>query len=125
MTRKRNDKHSTEFGLWLREQECIDSSKGYIATNLDYIWGNYKTGEWLLIEEKRYNKCMTRTQTEQFKTLHDAAANDVNYKGFYLIVFENTSPDDGYVKINGEIVSSSDLVSFLMFDKKIKSYFDT
>ena len=76
MTRKRNDKHSTEFGLWLREQECIDSSKGFIATNLDYVWSNYKTGEWLLIEEKRYNKDMTRAQVDQFRILHDAAKSD-------------------------------------------------
>jgi len=51
MTRRRNDNHSTEFGLWLREQPDIDSKLGYITTNLDYVWKNYKTGDWMLIEE--------------------------------------------------------------------------
>ena len=123
MTRKRNDKHSTEFGLWLREQECIDSSKGFIATNLDYVWSNYKTGEWLLIEEKRYNKDMTRAQVDQFRILHDAAKSDSKYKGFYLIVFERTSPEDGIIKISGEVVTAKELLDFLMFKEYRKHYF--
>ena len=43
MTQKRRDDHSTEFGLWLREQDDLDSKKGYIATNIDYVWINYKS----------------------------------------------------------------------------------
>ena len=124
MTRKRNDKHSTEFGLWLREQECIDSGKGYIATNLDYVSSNYRTGEWLLLEEKRYNKNMTRAQTDQFKILHDAAKSDSNYKGFHLIVFEKTSPADGGIKINNESVTVIELLNFLMFNDYREHYFD-
>jgi hypothetical protein len=45
MTRKRYDNHSTEFGLWLREQEELKSSLGFVATNLDFIWSNYKTNK--------------------------------------------------------------------------------
>lgn len=48
------DKNSTEFGLWLREEKEIDSSLGFIATNLDYVWCNYKNGLWMIIEEKRF-----------------------------------------------------------------------
>ena len=55
MTRQRNDSHSTEFGIWLRVQPQIDSSLGFLASNIDYCWTNYKTGEWMFIEEKRYN----------------------------------------------------------------------
>lgn len=44
---------STEFGLWLRRQEKIKSEDGFVATNLDYVWHNYETGLWMIIEEKR------------------------------------------------------------------------
>jgi len=60
MTRKRNDSHSTEFGLWLREQNEIDSSLGYLATNIDFMWTNYKTGQWMILEEKRYESKVKR-----------------------------------------------------------------
>lgn len=100
MTRKRNDNHSTEFGLWLREQRNIDSKFGYIATNIDYIWRNYKTGQWMIIEEKRYNTDVTFAQRKTFETIN-RSINDVNYKGFYILIFEKTSPDDGRIFIRG------------------------
>lgn len=55
MTTWRRDEHSSPFGLWLREQHEIDSNLGFITTDIDYIWKNYVTNEWMLIEEKRYN----------------------------------------------------------------------
>ena len=54
MTQKRRDGNSTEFGLWLREQPEIDSKYGYVTTNIDFFWCNYKSNEWMLIEEKRF-----------------------------------------------------------------------
>jgi len=123
MTRRRNDTHSTEFGLWLREQKAIASNLGYVATNLDYIWSNYKTGEWMLIEEKRYNAEMTFAQKQQFKQLDDVCQICNDYNGFYLIVFENTSPSDGLITINHEAVTECELLEFLRFDLKINSYF--
>jgi len=53
MTKRRNDSHSTEYGLWLRDEPSIDSSLGYVATNIDYIWRNYKTGDWMIQEGKK------------------------------------------------------------------------
>ena len=115
MTRKRNDKHGTEFGGWLREQEDIDSSMGYVATNLDYIWSNYKTGKWLLIEEKRYMSNMSYSQKNLYETLHKAAKTDNNYVGFFFIQFENTNPDDGDIFINSRQATKQDLIDLLMF----------
>ena len=69
MTKQRYDNHSTEFGLWLREQLELDSKLGFITTNLDYIWENYNTGEWMLIEEKRYMGKVGYSQGKLFKKL--------------------------------------------------------
>jgi hypothetical protein len=115
MTQKRRDNHSTEFGLWLRDQREIDSSLGYVTTNIDYIWENYKTGEWMILEEKRYNSEVKFYQKRIFDRLDKVSVNDPNYKGVYIIVFENTSPEDGNIYINGTLSTKQDLLDLLQF----------
>jgi hypothetical protein len=44
----RIDKLSTDFGKWLRAQPEIDSFLGYRATDLDYVWANVETDDWML-----------------------------------------------------------------------------
>lgn len=116
MTKKRNDSHSTEFGLWLREQRDIDSSLGFAATNLDYIWANYKTGEWMLIEEKRYSAEVSWCQRQLLKRLHAACVNAQGYRGIHLLVFEHTSPDDGCIWLDRKQITKAELLAFLRFE---------
>ena len=125
MTRKRNDLHSTELGLWLREQKELDSKLGFVATNLDYIWKNYFTGLWLLLEEKRYNSKMTFSQKEMFRDLDAEARKNNKYCGFHLLVFEKTSPKDGIIRLNGSIITTEQLIKFLRFETIVKGYFET
>jgi len=115
MTKKRNDNHSTEFGLWLREQSEIDSKLGFTTSNIDYVWHNYKTGEWMFVEEKRHGAKMSFSQHQIFKKVHAAcfASEDKKYRGFHLLVFENTSPDDGKMWLNNSEISRNDLIVFL------------
>lgn len=115
MTKQRNDSHSTEFGIWLREQKEIDSELGYIATNIDYVWKNYKSGLWMFIEEKRYTSQPKTWQKQMFSMVHKSALSDKNFRGFHLIVFENTSPDDGKIWINNIEVTKAQLIAFLQF----------
>ena len=116
MTSKRRDSHSTEFGLWLREQQEIDSGLGYVATNIDYMWRNYKTDDWMLIEEKRHNCDVPRWQKQLFKILDLCARNHPHYHGFHIIKFENTSPDDGDIFLDGEQITREQLIDFLRFN---------
>lgn len=116
MTKQRNDSHSTEFGLWLRQQKPIDSSLGYLATNLDFIWVNYKTKQWMLIEEKRYNSELKLWQRNIFTTIHKACKSDVNYKGFHFLQFEKTSPEDGKIFWDKKEITKEDLIKILCFD---------
>jgi len=115
MTQQRRDNNSTEFGIWLRNQKELDSSLGFTATNIDYVWRNYKTGEWMLIEEKRYKGEPKFYQTEIFKMLDNILKINNKYKGFHVIVFENTSPDDGWIKIDNNIKTKNELIEFLRF----------
>jgi hypothetical protein len=119
MTKQRVDNHSTEFGLWLRVQPEIDSKKeGYVTSNVDYVWSDYRSGKWMLIEEKRYNSWPKPWQRKTFKLLHDVSQHDPNYKGFHLIIFEQTSPEDGKMWIDGRTVTKEDLFEFFRFESK-------
>ncbi len=115
MTLQRFDNHSTEFGLWLRKQSEIDSKLGYLATNVDYCWKNYKTCEWMFIEEKRHNAEVKQWQRKMFHIINKVCKGDKNYKGFHLLVFENTSPEDGKIYLNNKEITKDELINFLMF----------
>ena len=118
MTLQRRDSHSTEFGLWLRKQKEIDSGLGFVATNLDYIWRNYRTGNWMLIEEKRYMSNISFAQGQCFLIIDRACRNESKYKGFHKIVFEKTSPDDGRTWLDDKEVTKRDILDFLEFDER-------
>lgn len=116
MTATRRDEHSTEFGLWLREQSEIDSALGFVATNIDYLWRNYRTGCWMLIEEKRHGVMPKRWQSESFDLVNKVSKGDPKYKGFHYLIFENTSPEDGTIMLDGKEISKDDLIKFLRFE---------
>ena len=117
MTQKRRDNHSTEFCLWLREQPEIDSKLGYVATNIDYLWRNYNTGRWMLLEEKRYGRKPKYYQQQLFDLLNWCAKHHPLFMGFYMLIFENTSPDDGTISLNGKEVTKDELIKFLRMAK--------
>jgi hypothetical protein len=116
MTTQRHDNHSTEFGLWLRKQDEIDSSLGFLATNIDYLWRNYKTGQWMFLEEKRHGCEPKPWQWKTFGLADSACRGKPGYLGFHLIVFENTSPDDGKIYLDRKEITKGQLVSFLRFE---------
>ena len=119
MTKRRNDSHSTEFGLWLREQREIDSKDGYLATNIDFMWSNYKTKKWMILEEKRYMSTPKRWQHGLFQILHTVCRLDPNYQGLHLIQFEKTGPEDGKIYVNKNEVTKKELIEFLQFKRKL------
>lgn len=131
MTRPRYDEHSTEFGLWLREQEELDSSIGFVTTNLDYIWRDYKNKQFMLIEEKRFGSTLKFPQSRLLKEVHEGLTNHCGYCGFFLIQFENTSPEDGAVFVTEFFanpqkryqLTSNELIQFLQF-KPLESIID-
>ena len=116
MTAERKDNHSTEFGLWLREQPEIDSAKGFIATNIDFLWRNYNTGDWMLIEEKRYMSKPKRWQCQLFDLLDWCAKTHPKYRGFHIVQFEKTSPDDGKIFLDNKEVTRDQLITLLRFE---------
>ncbi len=116
MTRQRNDNHGTEFGFWLRNQLSVDSGLGYVATNIDLMWSNHKTGKWMLIEEKRHNANITFCQQGLFKIIDKALENNNKYYGFHVLRFEKTCPEDGLIRLDSQIINPYDLLLFLKFE---------
>jgi len=130
MTTKRRDngKESTEFGMWLRLQDDICSSQGYVATDIDYVWKNIYTGYWIIIEEKRFAKELGYLnnprpfQQNLLQKLNNILIeSDELFNGIWILKFERTNPDDGkiFIKyINKEKyteITKQQLIEFLQF----------
>jgi hypothetical protein len=121
MTTQSRDGTGTEFSHWLRVQPEIDSCLGFIATNLDFIWSNNKTGNFILIEENRYKHWPSSTQRKLLIALHESISSE-KYKGLYLLIFEKTNPDDGGINLHKyignkkfikKIITRNQLINFL------------
>jgi hypothetical protein len=133
-TKQRNDSHSTEFGLWLRNQRSLDSRLyGFDGENLDYVWFAYRDGWVITIEEKRHGAAQAVPQRDTHSIINQMlqyASNreyltmrgkrKIEYRGYYLIQFENTTPDDSqWIKINGHEYTSQELLFLLRFGQLI------
>lgn len=113
-------KESTQFSKWLRIQPELDSSLGYVAIDIDFVWRNYNTGEWMLLEEKRKygnpdNGVIGQNQEELLIKVHNACRGYKKYRGMYLLTFENTNPDDGRIWLQQSEITKQRLIEFLQF----------
>ena len=124
MTRRRYDSHGTEFGNWIREQDDLRSSYGYTATDLDYVWRNYKNSKWMMIEEKRKMSKMRRAQSESHRFLDGACKANNHYFGFHLLQFENTCPEDGKIYWNTWEITKAGLINNFQMLTRLPGYFD-
>jgi hypothetical protein len=122
MTLQRKYPGASNFSNWLRVQPGISSELGFVATDIDYIWSNYKTGYWMLIEEKCKFAEPSFCQNKLFHIIDKVAKADPNYRGLHLIQFENTSPEDGRICIDNINVSKEHLIRFLQFNEPTNSY---
>lgn len=129
MTRLHNGhQEATPFSHWLRGLPNKLSSQYISNQNLDYVWHNYRLNYLLTIEEKRYGAIAPRAQADTHsivaQMLHMADGNEVltlrgrrtvRYFGHYLITFQQTTPDDGAMWINGCPSTRDDLIRLLSF----------
>lgn len=119
--RKLNDGKDTDFSAWLRVQPEIDSkTEGFITTDIDYLWKNYKSGKWMILEEKTHGATVPRWQGEFLQLIDSLGVHDKLYKGVYLVRFENTDPDNGRVMVNKRLLSRSEFIRFLRFELEIE-----
>lgn len=127
MTRQwNNNGAATPFSHWLRSLPSPLDSQRISNHNIDYVWHNYRDNWLLTIEEKRFGSVSSKAQRDTHHVVAQMlAASDgmlvstlrgvrpVRYLGHFEIAFENTTPDDGWIRINGVEVSRRYLVSLL------------
>ena len=94
-TRKRN----TRFSSWIRNN-LPDSKTGFIVYDVDFIFSNYITKKIMIIEEKINNGEVSFGQKLFLKRLDVIFQNGCKhigyeYLGYYTIVFQNDSFDNG------------------------------
>ncbi len=121
MTRQEvTGERSLEFSRWIRS-ELPDSQTGYLVTNLDWIFYNYKSKIILMIEEKTHGAKVREWQSRLFNEIIAPALSDWCSKhnfiwlGFHSIVFENTNPKDGKIYWDDELISEDTLRERLSF----------
>jgi hypothetical protein len=129
MIRQSNDGTGTEMSHWLRRQAKDLPSKDAIDCftfhNLDYIelcWTGKTAGFWMAIEEKRHMAEISYSASQTFTFIDRACHCDPKFKGFHLLQFENTNPDDGKIFLDGVEISKEELIKFLRFECKSEVY---
>ena len=116
MTVQRRDHNGSPFGDWLRAQAALDSRDGWLASDLDMIWLNTATGEYMHLETKCRMAVMKEWQRRLFRDLvRRPCLPDTRYRGFHLLQFEATNPLDGATYIDGRRVTLRELLDFLAF----------
>lgn len=103
---------------WLNQHPKLDSSKGYITTDIDQFWMSYKTNKWMLIEEKCRMVSPKFSQQGMLHILHQNAieAKDTRYQGFHLLQFTEEGPEDtGQIYLDDKLITIEQLEKFYMF----------
>lgn len=142
MTRQRNDTAgSTELGLWVRVQPELDSRIYKLdIQNLDYIVHRYQYAgypNWrfvMLIEEKRFKSKPSFAQQDTHNIIHQALENSdrmtlsktrgnprLCYCGYHVLQFEKTSPVDGAMWWDGQLIDRDTLIKLLRFEVNPKN----
>lgn len=124
MTRQENTfERSLEFSGWIR-QNCNDAGTGFTVFNLDFVFWDFRRRRLILIEEKTHGTHETQCApyVRRFmREVMEPALRDycatltpaITFIGFHTLVFENTSPDDGRMWLNGREINAEFLGLFL------------
>ena len=141
MTRQENThKRSLDFSGWIRGN-LKNSSDGLIVQDIDWIFVNYFTGYFILLEEKthRYSasKYTSPAQTVILKMLNDllemaSESNEISQKvcnpatkqaytfkgSFILELINGTDPDNSSaIFLNGQSIIRNDLIKLLNLEE--------
>lgn len=124
---------SSNFSEWLRQLPPPWDSRegGFSNHNLDFIWHNYKERWVITIEEKTRGGTVSYSQEHTHAVIAamlEAASGQylniryagkiehrpVEYRGHYVVRFQNTTPDDsGWITINDQIVTRQEVLEWL------------
>lgn len=93
---------SLAFSAWIR-RELPNSRTGFMVTNQDWVFWNFKTRRLLLAEEKTNHGAIAPWFYQLIRDVFHPALSaychehGIAYHGYHLIQFERTSPEDGRI----------------------------
>jgi len=93
---------SLEFSSWIREM-LPKSSTGFMVSNQDWVFWNYKTKKLLLAEEKTRGGNLAPWFGNFIRDVMNPALesycpnHEIKYLGYYLITFEKDYPKNGKI----------------------------
>ena len=116
-TRKESTgKRDLTFSGWVR-QKLPDSSTGYMVTDIDFVFFNYRTKKMMICEIKTHNSSVKVWQKKFYEKLNTwikkGIDDDWQYFGVNLITFEKTCFEDGDVFFNNKKVNEDELIHIL------------
>lgn len=118
---------ATQFSDWLRSLPGPYTSANYDCQNLDFIWFQYRQGWFITMEEKRHSARSTAAQADTHSIVAQLLATasgttvgtfrgerPIEYRGHYVLRFENTGPQDSaYIFINERLADNDTLLELL------------
>ena len=123
MTRKeQTGTRDLSFSGWIREN-LPDSETGFMVSDIDFFLYNYKLNTICVVEVKTRCAKLKKWQKIFYKNLDKwlnvAIDNSKwDYRGVYIVRFENTCFKDGRCIINGNVVSEDEAKIILSMGQK-------
>ncbi len=119
MTRaEQTGKRSLDFSRWIRHT-LPESSTGFMVTNQDWVFWDFKRRRLLLAEEKCFDKPVAPWMIRFIKDVLDPALrsycpnNGIRYYGYHYIRFQHTGPDNGLIYFDDRAVTPGVLADLL------------
>lgn len=137
MTRSVQIYSKTEFSAWLKRfgpqsDEFLDAVD---IQDIDFVVFAYLIGDIMTLEVKERNGRSSSAQKDTQNIIrqllmlsHNSTCHTkrgirtIKYHGHHLIQFENTTPDNGWTKLDGKLISREELRLFLNFGKPLKEF---
>jgi hypothetical protein len=134
MTIPRRNGEDSPLNAWIRKQSGLDSSDGYVGTDVDMVWYNYKRAFIMLLEQKEYLAEVKPSQEATLSVIDQGLLYSlgnsglillpkrlripdmVHYCGCHLVVCQHTNPEDGDLYVDGVQISIEQFLRFLRFE---------
>lgn len=107
-----------ELKLWLKEQPELSRELGFYVNNINCIWSNNKTKDWMIIENEHNIRELQPNQREVFDIINKCCSNDPRFHGVHVLAFKELKPDDIKIFWDGEQISKTRLLKILMFENE-------
>lgn len=119
----------TDFSIWVRHADQLESNRYRISIH-DRDWVierglNPAFGQALtmLVEEKTHLKEVPLQQLAMLRKFHEMCRADKRWMGSHVLQFENTSPLNGRIFLDGIEISIEQLIQFIRFEQP-KSWYN-